>query len=238
MKIAVISDLHSNIVALDSVLNDIIIKKVDTIVCTGDIVGYLPFPKEVVQRMREKNIMSIKGNHDDAVASAPSISSEDFDSFSIEEIQRSAAQKYTIHTLDEGDLQYLQELPGSLSLTFDDFSIRFVHGSPNSIAEYMYEEDEILKNLETSFDEDAIVSGHTHIPYHKVIGTKHFMNAGSVGKPKHGNSKSSYLILDICNGELGVEIVEVGYDVDGMAKAIEDNPYINNNLIDNLRQGK
>lgn len=238
MRFAVISDIHGNIVALDSVLNDIISRNLDAVICTGDMVGYLPYPKEVINRIREKNILVIKGNHDKAIAEQGTLSDEAFAQLTEEEVQRSASGAFMRNRLDEEDMAYLNRLPESAVLEFDGFTIRFVHGSPKDITEYMYEDEAGLAELADSFGEDAVVSGHTHIPYHKVVGEKHFINAGSVGKPKHGNPKSTYVIIDICDGSIDVEIAEVAYDVAAMTNVIKENTYFPDKLIGMLEEGR
>ena len=67
MRLAIISDIHSNIEALNAVLKDINDKNIDSTICLGDLVGYCPYPNEVINRIREKNILTIMGNYDDAV---------------------------------------------------------------------------------------------------------------------------------------------------------------------------
>lgn len=237
MKIAIISDIHSNIVALDAVLEDISTQEVDHIFATGDLVGYLPFPNEVVNRMREYNVLSVKGNHDNAIV-IRSKEVEGLETLTLKEKQASASGIYTTRTISGENRVFLKNLPDYISLSFLGVKLKLVHGSPNSISEYLYEDSEALEELSNSMDEDILVFGHTHVPFHKEVNGKHFMNAGSVGKPKHGNSNASYIIIHIAEEEVSMEFVEVSYDVESVTRVIKDNELISDDLIEMLEQGK
>lgn len=235
MKIAVISDIHSNHYALTEVLNDIKNRHIDTIICTGDLVGYMPFPNEVIDLIRDHKILTIKGNHDAYIVSLESVSSQVYKDMKTEDIMKSASAIYTSFELTESNHQYLKDLPNHIRLEFEGRQILFVHGSPRSISEYMYEDKELLEEIISSVDADVIVSGHTHLPYHlKVVG-KDIINAGSVGKPKHGNANSTYVIIDITDGIINTEIVEVTYDVEQIVEAIRSNPFISDDLVGQVK---
>jgi len=238
MKIAVISDIHGNKYALESVLNDINTRNVDSIISTGDLVGYMPFSNEVIDMIRKHKIISVKGNHDKRVAELEAISEEAFIALEPEELQKSASSVYINKILTEDHLRYLNNLPDQLTLNVSGLQVMFVHGSPRSVVEYMYEDSNVLEEIKIEVDADVIVSGHTHLPYHSKKDQVHFLNAGSVGKPKHGNSNAKYLIMNIENGSVISEFVEVEYETDKMIEAIQNNPYIADNLINGLLEGK
>ncbi len=86
-------------------------------------------------------------------------------------------------------------------------------------------------------NEDILICGHTHIPYHRAVFDKLFINSGSVGKPIHGGPQDSYIVVDVKDGEVKSEIIYVDYDVESMVKAIEDNKMIFNKLIAMLQEG-
>lgn len=236
MRIAVISDIHSNIDALESVLEDIETRAVDEIICTGDLVGYLPFPNEVIKRFKEDKIKTVMGNHDQRVAEHVFKSEMLLDKAS-EEVQASASLLYTSQTITDEHRNYLKQLPMSMTLKVKDKVIRFVHGSPSRIDEYLYQEDDELRHLSQTLEEDALVFGHTHLAYHKILNNKHFINAGSVGKPKQGSSKSSYVIISITEDNITVEIEEVSYEIQSLCRAIKSNPMINDKLCENIILG-
>ncbi len=238
MRIAVIGDIHGNIYALKSVINDIETRNVDTIISTGDLVGYMPFPNEVIDLIRNHKILSVKGNHDKKVAELETLSEEVFTSIEPDILQKSASSVYINKILSKDNLMYLSNLPDQLTLSISGLQVMFVHGSPRSVAEYMYEDSDVLEEIKEEVDTDVIVSGHTHLPYHNKKDDVHFLNAGSVGKPKHGNSKAMYLIMKIENGHVVSEFVEVKYETDKMIQAIRNNPYIADSLINDLLEGK
>lgn len=238
MKIAVISDVHGNKYALESVLNDISSRNVDTIISTGDLVGYMPFPQEVIDEIRTRKILVVKGNHDKRIAEMERLSDNAFEAMHPEEVHKSASAAYINRILTDDHLKYLGSLPDQLIMSASGLKIMFVHGSPRSVAEYMYEDSDVLEEIKVEVDANVIVSGHTHLPYHNKRGEVHFLNAGSVGKPKHGNAKAKYLIMNVENGDVSSEFVEVKYDTGKMIKAIQDNPFISDDLIDGLLKGK
>jgi len=221
MRIAVIADIHSNIFSLNEVLLDIDTKNADLIVCMGDLVGYAPFPNEVIDTIRENRILTIKGNYDEAVGEELMVCGCDYpDPMDAE--NASISLNWTIDETREDNKEYLKGLPKEAIMNFEGKSIRFVHGSPRKINEYLKENSKEAEEVMVDFEEDILVCGHTHKPYYKMYGNKMLVNAGSAGKPKTGNPKANYVIIDLVNGDVKVEIHEVEYDFEQTAKAIED----------------
>jgi putative phosphoesterase len=237
MKFAVIGDIHSNKFALESVLQDINSKKVDFIISTGDLVGYLPFVNEVIDMIRANRVLVVQGNHDKHIADSQPVSVDTINIMSEEQAHSSASSAYTNWIITDDNRKYLRNLPGQLRIDCMGFKILIVHGSHRSINEYLYEDKEILEELSKQLSEDIIICGHTHFPYHSTINNKHVINAGSVGKPKHGDAKSAYVVISIEEGEVEAEIVKVSYDVESMVKAIENNRMISNKLIPMIKEG-
>lgn len=235
MRIAVISDIHSNHYALKEVLEDIKNRRIDTMICTGDLVGYLPYPNEVIDIIRDYKILTIKGNHDAYISNLKKPTIQEYEEMKVEEIKKSASALYSSFELTENNRRYLEELPDDFLMNFEGFRLLFVHGSPRSISEYMFEDIELIQEITSSTSADVIISGHTHLPYHMKLGSRDIINAGSVGKPKHGNANSTYVIIEILNGKVKTEIIEVSYDVDKMIEAIRSNPFIPDDLIQQLR---
>jgi len=220
MKIAVISDIHSNILALENVLKDIKSKKVDLTVCLGDLVGYCTFPNEVINLIRERNIVTIMGNYDEAVGNEMLVCGCDYPDPKDAE-SSCLSLNWTIDNITEENKKFLRELPSSLNLNFKEKSITFIHGSPRRINEYLKENSEEAKEVMESLREDVLVCAHTHEAYYKRYGNKLLINSGSVGKPKTGNPKSNYVIMEV-RDEVKVEIIEVDYDFEKIARAIEE----------------
>jgi putative phosphoesterase len=237
LRLAIISDIHGNIFALKSVLADIDCREIDAIVCTGDLVNYLPYPNEVIQLIRERGILTIKGNHDQKVANFKKPRQGEFEKCSPLEVQQSASTMYTSYILTDENREYLLNLPEKLMISMAGYDILFVHGSPRGIDEYMHKDEAKLAQIVEQVDCGVVVSGHTHMPYHIIWEGKHLINAGSVGKPKHGNGNSTYVVLEFSKEEVNTEIVEVPYDIKKMIKSIQENPYISDALIEMLLKG-
>lgn len=115
--------------------------------------------------------------------------------------------------------------------------MKIAHGSPMRIDEYLYENEYYLEQISEKISEDIIICGHTHIPYFKRINEKYFINAGSVGKPKHGDSRGTYVISTIEKEMISCSIEKVEYNVNQMIQDIKNNPMISDSLIEMLRQG-
>ena len=237
MKIAVISDIHSNIYALNEVLFDIKNKDVDVIVCTGDLVGYGTRPNEVIETLKKEKILTIMGNYDEAIGNSKIVCGCDY-SNPKDLKNASLSIEFTNKEIKKENREYLKNLPKEIILNFNNKNIRFVHGSTRIINEYLKENskeaDEVMKELK----EDILVCGHTHIPYFKYYGEKILINAGSVGKPKTNNPSANYVIIQIKNdSNVNVEIMEVNYNFEEMAKEIEENEVLPNDFARLIRTG-
>ncbi|EQK47343.1 phosphodiesterase, MJ0936 family protein [[Clostridium] bifermentans ATCC 19299] len=244
MKIAVISDIHSNIYALDSVLADIETKDVDMTVCTGDLVGYGTRPNEVIETLKKNKILTIMGNYDDAIGNLKIVCGCDYPDPKDAE-KAGLSMHFTGQTTTNENKEYLRNLPKELIFTFDKNTIRFVHGSTILINEYLKENSKEADEVMSELVEGILVCGHTHIPYAKYYGEKLLINAGSVGKPKTGNPNANYVIIDIKNKDeisktpssVEVEIIEVKYDFERVANEIEENEILPNDFARLIREG-
>lgn len=234
MRFAVIGDIHGNIYALEAVYEDIKNKNIDFVISTGDLVGYMMYPNEVIEFLKKNKIASIQGNHDKFIAKGNKI--QDISDFSQDEVQKNASEIYTNYVLKDENREFLRNLPEEIRIRKNNFNVLIVHGSPRKIDEYLYENGENLLEITKDFSENVIISGHTHIPYVKKVEDKYFINAGSVGKPKHGNPKSTYVIVDL-DEEIKVTIEEVSYNYEKMVSDIEKNEYISQKLISMIREG-
>ncbi|MCA1802164.1 MAG: metallophosphatase family protein [Rhodothermaceae bacterium] len=253
MKIALFSDIHANIDALIPVLEDIYSRNPDAVYCLGDLVGYAPFPNEVVQTIREKGIPVIAGNYDQGVGLKSdncgcAYKTEEDEARGVESIT------YTNNIISGENRAYLRSLPAHIRIEFgvntDPYHLLLVHGSPRKINEYLFEDRtdaSMIRIMETS-NAHIMAFGHTHQPYHKKLedsdGTfRHAINIGSVGKPKDGDPRACYVMLE-WDGDLdltrpdvlNVEFIRVEYDVEKAAKAVEDSP-LPNPFADMLRNG-
>ncbi len=222
MRIAVIADIHSNIYALEAVLKDIDTKDTDLIVCLGDLVGYNPFPNEVIGTIRKRKILTIKGNYDEAVGEELMVCGCDYPDPRDAE-NASISLNWTIDNTDDDNKEFLKDLPKEVKIVYEGKTLVFVHGSPRKINEYLKENSTEAEENMREFEHDILVCGHTHKPYYKYYGSKLLINAGSAGKPKTGTPDANYVVIDIKGDNIAVEIHEVAYDYEKTAAAIESN---------------
>lgn len=204
MRYAIISDVHSNLEALVAVLRSIDKRRIDDVICLGDIVGYGANPDEVIELIKQRAKYALLGNHDAAVFNDLTYSM--MNSFA------KVALTYNKRLISEENLFWLRNLPVDLKLK----DICAVHASPSNPKEWKYviTEEEAIYEMDF-FDESVCLIGHTHVP---VIFEKKFpdgrerrlINVGSVGQPRDGDYRSSYGIID--TSTLTYENVRVEYD--------------------------
>jgi putative phosphoesterase len=255
MKIALFSDIHANLPALEAVLQDIDSRKPDIIYCLGDLVGYAPWPNEVINEIRRRRIHTIAGNYDQGIG----LTSDDCGCAYKTDTEKGLGVQsiaYTNQVVGREEREYLRNLPSHFAIDFEfgknKFRFLMVHGSPRKINEYLFEdrpEDSLFRILEHA-DADIMAFGHTHKPYHRKLTYpqinetyfRHAINIGSVGKPKDGDPRACYVMLTI-NPEttmtnpdsLQVEFIRVAYDVERAAKGVEESP-LPNEYADMLRK--
>jgi putative phosphoesterase len=236
MRFAVIADVHSNIYALDAALEDIKKRGIENIYCAGDLVGYAPFPNEVIETIKKAKIPTVMGNYDEATAYFKPTCGCDYPNEKAAEIGSQSIAWTKKHT-SEASKEFLKTLPGKIEFTASGKKVLIVHGSPRQINEYLYETrpEEELKEIMNETEANILICGHTHLPYHKVINGKHLINAGSVGKPKHGDPMGTYVIVNI-DHDVKVEIIKFKYEHEKTAQAIEESE-LPNELADLLRTG-
>jgi len=222
VKLAVFSDIHGNLQALQAVLASIEASQVDVVWCGGDLVGYGANPREVIREIQHRGLPTIMGNYDDGIGYLRIACGCDYPTEMAMELgQRSIA--WTKATTNDADKIYLRNLPHRLVRDFEGHQVVLVHGSPDALNEYLFEDrpdDLFARHLET-VNADILIFGHTHKPFHKQLGGKHLVNSGSVGKPKHGSPEATYVLLNITRDNVDVQIVAVPYDVESAARAIE-----------------
>ncbi|RLI85564.1 MAG: metallophosphoesterase [Archaeoglobales archaeon] len=206
MKVGLISDVHGNLIALEEVLS--CLNQCEVIYCAGDVVGYYPFPNEVIEIFRENEIRSVMGNHDYAVVTG------DFFGFNI---FATVAGQWTRKNLKEENMEWLMNLP--LKIETDWFNV--YHGMPSEdlrvLDEYIYPNDPRIKLSLEELKKNVIV-GHTHVQF--VIWHKgyFFANPGSVGQPRDGNSDSAYAIYDTEKNR--IELKRVKYKIQEVYDAV------------------
>ncbi|MGL5382391.1 MAG: metallophosphoesterase family protein [Culicoidibacterales bacterium] len=215
MKLAIIGDIHANAPALQAVLTDISKRNVDAIICTGDIVGYLPYPNEVIDLLKQAHVLCVQGNHDAKYGKLPAKAEVDEVT-----LQAKASFIWTQQTLTALNHAYLANLPTQLVLEFANQRLQVVHGSHRTNTEYVFADDEQLATIAAEIDATIFISGHTHLAYAKVVADVLFINPGSVGKPKLPGAIASYALCEISTLAPNVELVEVAYDQTDLVTAI------------------
>jgi predicted phosphodiesterase len=233
MKIAILSDIHSNQEALGKALEEVSKEGVDEIICLGDIVGYGANPNECVDLVRETTPHVLLGNHDEA---AIDLSKTEF----FNPYARIAAE-WTSQTLTEKNSQYLANLP----FTLERNGLFFVHASPYEPEEWNY----ILTPADAAANFDSFTLpicfvGHSHVPevfcddlWAKNVkrGGKFIVNVGSVGQPRDGDPRLSFGVFD--TEEWSYRNVRMGYDIDLAAFKIRK-AGLPRNLAERLSVGK
>ena len=235
MRIAIISDIHANLPALEQTLRSIDQEDIDSVYCLGDLVGYDLWPNAVISEIRKRKIPTIAGNHD-----AKAVQISDHRKLYVDD------DEFDYNIIAKDHLPYLADLPSHIRIEFPmgstSFTVLMVHGSPYSNREYLHfdkEESEFVRIFRDT-GTDMLVFGHTHKPYHRIIRdtendkTYHAVNAGSVGKPKDGNPDGCYAVITVNQNKptvlskgIKVEFIRVKYDVDKAAQAIESSPLPN-----------
>lgn len=257
MKIALFSDIHANLPALEAFFAHVDTTKPDAIYCLGDLVGYNIWPNEVIDEIRKRRIPTIAGNYDFGIGRASNDCGCAYKTEN-EKANGAVSISFTNEIVGEEQRRYLRTLPAHIKVEFqlnnDKLNLLLVHGSPRKINEYLFEDREeksMLRIMEEA-DADIMCFGHTHKPYHRVLPAitatenqhyRHAINIGSVGKPKDGNPQGGYVLLHI-NEEssmynkdaIQVEFVRFDYDVETAAKAVEGSP-LPNAYAESLRKG-
>lgn len=209
--IAVISDVHANLEALEAVLSQA--RGMD-LYCLGDLVDYGASPNEVVEMVRREARVVVMGNHDLAAVTGDT---------SLFNARAEISSKWTAKTLSGANRDYLRKLPRDWKSTVAAVPAYFAHGSPDDqMWEYVEPSThhDLFGHYLTKLDVRVIGLGHTHIPYVRREGTGVVFNPGSVGQPRDGDPRASWATVSVEGDTLGVEIQRVEYDVDAAASKI------------------
>jgi predicted phosphodiesterase len=196
MRVAALYDIHGNLPALEAVLADPRFASVDVVVCGGDLCAG-PMPVEVLDLMRRRKALFVRGNADRELSGWPA------------------------ERLADAELDVLRAWPTTLTLDVSGLGpVVFCHGSPRA-------DDEILTRItplaaieEACGGRPLVVGGHTHVQFDRVAGPTRFVNAGSVGLPYEGHTAAFWVVLGPA-----VELVTTAYDVEAAVAAIRATDY-------------
>jgi predicted phosphodiesterase len=232
MRYALISDIHANLPALEAVLADIDRRDgIDATYHLGDLVGYAPWPNEVVDALRARSIGGIGGNYDSTVATNYKHCGCRYEDPRQERLSHVSFEWTKAH-VTSATRASLGALPFRVDLRplgghQTGPTVILVHGTPTVNTLYWTEDrpDSFrikMAQMAGAKAGDVIAFGHTHLPWHVDVEGVRFVNTGSVGRPKDGDWRAGYVLLDVDAHRVGVEFVRVEYDVERAALAILD----------------
>ncbi len=229
-RIAIFSDVHGNLPALQTVLEDIAKRGIDQIYCLGDLVDFAPWSNEVIALIKELHIPCLMGNHDERVAFDHEV--VPLKKHTAEEtLARITAINHTKGSVSNDHKRFLANLPAQFRITHQlrqrNIHIQLVHGSTRSNDEYIYEDhaqEDILLMMQQQ-QADVLVMGHTHRSYIRTLPLPYpafALNCGSVGRSKEGKALATYLVLHIGQDGIQPELVKLAYPVAEVIAGIQE----------------
>ena len=220
-RVAVITDIHANLPALQAVLAQIETLAVDEIYCGGDLVGYGPHPNEVCAAIEARAIPTIYGNYDYAIG----CDLEDCGCAYVTRHDREIGQlsvDWTLAHTNQHSKEFMRELPFDLRFELAGKRVRLVHGSPRKVNEYLFEDKpaRTFERIAALADCDVLVFGHTHKPWIHEYGGVLFVNCGSVGKPRDGDVRAGFAVLEASADGVAPSIERASYDALAVAREV------------------
>ncbi len=230
MNVALLSDVHANLPALEAVLADVDAHPgIHAIYHLGDLVGYAPWPDHTVSLLDARGITGVSGNYDSTVALNYKHCGCKYED-PVQEVLSHRSFAWTCANTSATTKQRLAALPFSLSVRpggghASGPQLVLVHGTPSLNTVYWTDDrsDDFCRRMAERAGlkrGDAIAFGHTHKPWHRVIDGIHFVNTGSVGRPKDGDWRAGYVTVSIDGAEINVDFHRVAYDVARAADGI------------------
>jgi predicted phosphodiesterase len=230
MRYALISDIHANLPALEAVLAHI--RSQPDVAATyhlGDLVGYAPWPNETVNRLRTEGIAGVAGNYDSTVATDYKHCGCKYEDPRQEELSH-VSFEWTKRHSNMQTKEFLGALPFRIDVKplgghAPGPTVILVHGTPTLNTLYWTADRpdtfcEQMAKIAGAKTGDVICFGHTHVPWTRVVEGIHFVNTGSVGRPKDGDPRAGYVVLDVSAAEPRVEFLRVTYAIEEAAAAI------------------
>ena len=201
MRLGLISDPHANLPALEAVMQALDGEDVDRIVCAGDLVGYNPWPNQVVELLQDRGVLAIRGNHDRAALAGIAVG---FNRFAAE------ALAWTVAHLESETAESLRRMENSTRFAAGSKTVAVFHGSPRFDDEYVYPGN-ATEDLVGAARAQIVVFGHTHHPMFFAYPSGIVVNPGSVGQPRDRDPRAPYAILDTDTEDWRVERID--YDI-------------------------
>ena len=230
MTYALLSDVHANLPALESVLADLDARTdVDAVYHLGDLVGYAPWPAEVVQLLKDRSIPGVAGNYDSTTATDYKHCGCRYEDARQEELSHLSYEWTRAHVSPETK-RYLGSLPFRIDVRplgghVAGPRLILLHGNPVLNTVYWTEDrsDRFCMQMAETVSAkagDVIAFGHTHRPWHREVEGIHFVNTSSVGRPKDGDPRAGYALVTMGDSTVDVRMVRVDYDIDRAAEGI------------------
>jgi putative phosphoesterase len=213
MRIALIADVHANLPALRAVLDDAAAIGCDAVWCAGDVVGRGPHPNEVVEELRSLDIPTVQGNWDEAVGMGREVTGSIWASPAGEQ-EGYASLAWTTSRLSEENRGWLRQLPATMRLEVEGRTALLFHGTPLKQNEYLWADrpSRYFSRIASDEGDDLFCFGHTHESYHRVLGSAHFVAAGSVGCGTDGDSRARYAVIYVAEADIVIGFRNVDYD--------------------------
>jgi predicted phosphodiesterase len=245
MRYALISDVHANLPALEAVHEDIGRREIGAVYHLGDLVGYAPWADETVSMIAALGIAGVAGNYDSTVATDYKHCGCRYEDPRQEELSH-VSYDWTRRHVSPRTKSFLSGLPFRIDLLPGGGHtagprVVLVHGTPTLNTVYWTEDrsDDFCLQMAARAGAkagDVIAFGHTHLPWRREVDGMLFVNTGSVGRPKDGDWRAGYVVLDVGDGGARAEHVRVEYDVERAMRGIRDSG-LPGEFADQLRTG-
>lgn len=224
-RYAILGDIHSNAPALDAVLEDARTAGVTDYACVGDIVGYNASPTECLEKIMAMGCITVQGNHDYYCCTETTV--DDFHPMAAEVVRWTRSQLDARHSTYLRELKHVRRVAG----------FTLVHSTLDMPEKWGYVFDTLEAEANFNYQSTAVCfHGHTHVPVvferqrsvrraalsrlHLEVGSRYFINVGSVGQPRDGDPRAAYVIYDVA--ERTVELRRVVYDVAAAQSTIQE----------------
>lgn len=215
MNYAILSDIHGNADALESVLKEVRKLNIEKIFCLGDMVGYYYHPDRVLELLSEWDCSYIKGNHEDMLIS---MINDDEEKFRIKEKYGSGHEK-ALEKLSDNQISWIKQLPESTTVELDNLKLQLCHGSPQDKGLYLYPDADLITLQKAATYGDFVFIGHSHYPFIYGHQDSVLVNAGSVGQLREKGGLASWAILNTSSQTVRMKYTQ--YDTNKLVEEVK-----------------
>jgi predicted phosphodiesterase len=222
VRIGLFSDVHSNYHALEAVLADMARRRVDRLICLGDVTMKGPLPRECVERVRDLGCPVLLGNTDSAYQ--PARHPSNYPPRNQTQVAAQADFERHVQVLSEADQLWLASLPMTLTEVVEGAQLEFFHATPedNYLLTMPWAPTEQFASLRQSAETAVAAFGHSHRPFIRFPQGWMAINTGSVGAPYDGDWRASYVILELEGGATSAQLLRVPFDQDAAIRAAQE----------------